>query len=147
MNTKAPTPNLNKHASAPKAGVGKSRKPMHLRGFSAPNGRQHCLPHCLPQPGPFLREPGLSKSASRLAPRPASSPLHVKRPCGEVYVEGVSALGVPLGLREVALMIGCSPWTVRQTLIPRGLPVFRSAASGKLIFYTDQVVRWIESQQ
>ena len=33
-------------------------------------------------------------------------------------------------------MIGCSPWTVRQTLIPRGLPHFRFKASGRLIFYT-----------
>jgi hypothetical protein len=47
----------------------------------------------------------------------------------------------------VAELIGCSPWTVRQTLIPRGLPHFRFAASGKLIFYTGQVTRWIESQQ
>jgi excisionase family DNA binding protein len=56
-------------------------------------------------------------------------------------------LGPPLSIREVAELIGCSPWTVRQTLIPRGLPFFRSAASGKLIFYTNQVERWIESQQ
>jgi hypothetical protein len=56
-------------------------------------------------------------------------------------------LGIPLNIREVARMIGCSPWTVRQTLIPRGLPFFRSGASGKLIFYRDQVIRWIESQQ
>jgi hypothetical protein len=56
-------------------------------------------------------------------------------------------LGTPLGIGEVAALIGCSPWTVRQTLIPRGLPFFRSGASGRLIFYQDQVVRWIESQQ
>jgi len=56
-------------------------------------------------------------------------------------------LGPPLSIREVAVLIGCSPWTVRQTLIPKGLPFFRSTASGRLIFYTDQVIRWIESQQ
>ena len=57
------------------------------------------------------------------------------------------ALGLPLDIKQVAAVIGCSPWTVRQKLLPRGLPFFRSAASGKLIFYTDQVARWIESQQ
>jgi hypothetical protein len=56
-------------------------------------------------------------------------------------------LGRPLDIKQVAAMIGCSPWTVRQKLLPRGLPFFRSAASGKLIFYECQVVRWIERQQ
>ena len=50
-------------------------------------------------------------------------------------------------MNEVAAMIGCSPWTVRQKHLPRGLPFFRSAASGKLIFYEAQVIRWIEKQQ
>jgi hypothetical protein len=56
-------------------------------------------------------------------------------------------LGIPLNITEVARMIGCSPWTVRQTLIPRGLPHFRFTASGRLVFYREQVVRWIENQQ
>jgi hypothetical protein len=56
-------------------------------------------------------------------------------------------LGPPLSIRQVAALIGCSPWTVRQTLVPRGIPFFRSAASGRLIFYRDQVIRWIEQQQ
>jgi len=56
-------------------------------------------------------------------------------------------LGEPLSIRDVARMIGCSPWTVRARHIPHGLPVFRSGASGKLIFYRDQVVRWILQQQ
>jgi hypothetical protein len=50
-------------------------------------------------------------------------------------------------MRDVAALIGCSPWTVRQTLIPRGLPHFRFKANGRLIFYRDQVIRWIENQQ
>ncbi len=62
------------------------------------------------------------------------------------YLENAS-LGEPLSIAEAARLIGCSPWTVRQTLIPMGLPVFRSGASGKLIFYRDQVVRWIQSRQ
>jgi hypothetical protein len=56
-------------------------------------------------------------------------------------------LGMPLNLSEVARLIGCSPWTVRQTLIPRGLPHFQFKASGRLTSYRDQVIRWIESQQ
>jgi hypothetical protein len=52
-----------------------------------------------------------------------------------------------MDIRAVAALIGFSPWTVRQKLIPFGLPHFRSGASSKLIFYRDQVVRWIESQQ
>jgi excisionase family DNA binding protein len=55
-------------------------------------------------------------------------------------------MGAPLSIREAARVIGCSPWTVRQKLMPRGLPHFRSGG-GKLLFYTNQIIRWIESQQ
>jgi hypothetical protein len=72
--------------------------------------------------------------ASQLADELAAPPLE-------------SRLGPPLKIVEVAALIGCSPWTVRQKLLPKGLPYFRSAASGKLIFYRDQVVRWIEQKQ
>jgi hypothetical protein len=56
-------------------------------------------------------------------------------------------LGIPLSIGEVARMIGTSPWSVRQTLIPQGLPHLRFKANGRLIFYRDQVIRWIENQQ
>lgn len=56
-------------------------------------------------------------------------------------------LGEPMGIREVARLIGCSAWSVRQTLLPKGLPHWRSGPSGKLIFYRDQVVRWLLEQQ
>jgi hypothetical protein len=58
-----------------------------------------------------------------------------------------SDLGPPLSIREVATMLGCSPWTVRQQHMPRGLPHFRSGPNGKLIFFRDQVVAWILLQQ
>jgi hypothetical protein len=58
-----------------------------------------------------------------------------------------SELGRPLDINQVATMIGCSPWTVRRTLVPNGLPHFRSTASSKLIFYEAQVVRWIGKKQ
>jgi len=57
------------------------------------------------------------------------------------------SLGPPLGIAQVARLIGCSPWTVRQTLMPRGLPHLRFTANGRLIFYRDQVIRWIEKIQ
>lgn len=56
-------------------------------------------------------------------------------------------LGRALDIKKVAKLIGCSPWTVRQKLLRRGLPHFRSGASGKLIFYEAQVVRWIQKHQ
>jgi hypothetical protein len=56
-------------------------------------------------------------------------------------------LGEPMGIREAARIIGCSPWSVRQSLLPQGLPHWRSGTSGKLIFYRDQVVRWLIAQQ
>lgn len=78
-------------------------------------------------------------------PAGLSAPLPVSMP---VEQEAAKArLGRPLSIRKVAALIGCSPWTVRQTLIPKGLPHFRSGASGRLIFYEAQIVRWIETQQ
>jgi len=56
-------------------------------------------------------------------------------------------LGDPLSIRDVAGLIGCSAWTVRQRHVPSGLPCFRSGPAGKLIFYRNQVVAWILRQQ
>lgn len=58
-----------------------------------------------------------------------------------------TTLGQPMGIRAVAQLIGCSVWTVRQTLVPQGIPHWRSGPSGKLIFYQNQVVRWLLEQQ
>jgi excisionase family DNA binding protein len=55
-------------------------------------------------------------------------------------------LGPPLSIREVAALVGVSTWTVRQTLMPRGLPHFRSGG-GKLLFYKSQVIRWLIARQ
>ena len=112
-----------KPTSAPKGRTADRRKMADLRGFLSLSGGQHCPPHCPPQPGPHVREPG---------PLPRASGAW---------------LGPPLSIAEAARLIGCSPWTVRQTLIPRGLPHFRFKASGRLVFYQDQIIRWIERQQ
>jgi hypothetical protein len=57
------------------------------------------------------------------------------------------ALGDPLTIREVARMLGCSPWTVRHSYLPKGLPHLRSGRLGKLIFYRAQVVHWVLERQ
>ncbi len=56
-------------------------------------------------------------------------------------------LGPPLSIREAAQAIGCSVWTVRQVLVPQGLPCFRPRPGGKLIFYSNQIADWIRQQQ
>ncbi len=108
---------------APKRRLAPAAKPRQSRALSAPAAGKPCPWPCAPERGPFLGQPGAILG-------PPAPPL-----------------GLPLDMRQVADLIGCSPWTVRQTLIPRGLPHFRFGASGKLIFYRDQVVRWIENQQ
>jgi hypothetical protein len=126
---------LARLASAPKPRVGNARKPARLREFLALRGGKPFPPHFPPQPVRNFAQP-----RPFLGPPSGDfAPLHGK--------PGACELGPPLGIREVAELIGCSPWTIRQTLIPRGLPHFRSAASGRLIFYTNQIVGWIESQQ
>lgn len=72
----------------------------------------------------------------------ASSPL-----ISEAHPPVRHPLGTPLDIRQVARLIGCSVWTVRQTLIPKGLPHFRFTTLGRLIFYEDQIIRWIEKKQ
>jgi hypothetical protein len=56
-------------------------------------------------------------------------------------------LGDPLSIREAADLIGCSPWTVRQRYLPAGLPHHRLTPNGKIIFYRNQVIRWLLWQQ
>lgn len=56
-------------------------------------------------------------------------------------------LGQPLSIREVARVIGCSPWTVRQRYLPAGLPHHRLTPNGKLIFYKTQIIRWLLARQ
>jgi hypothetical protein len=55
-------------------------------------------------------------------------------------------IGPPMNIQATAEMLGCSTWTVRQRLIPRGLPYFQINPRGKMIFYRDQVVGWLQKQ-
>jgi hypothetical protein len=63
------------------------------------------------------------------------------------YPHPDDALGTPLTIREMAKLLGCSPWTVRHSYMPRGLPYLRSGPLGKLIFYRTQVIAWILEHQ
>ena len=56
-------------------------------------------------------------------------------------------LGEALSISAVAELLGCSVWTVRKKCLPRGLPHFRIGTTGKLVFYRNQVTRWILNQQ
>jgi hypothetical protein len=140
MDIKLPNSDITESSpSALKARIGNPRKPPRLRPFSAVYPLQYGKGH-------YKGHPGVKFGQTRaiLAPHGVDfGPLHGKLAPPALHVE----LGPPLGLRQVARLIGCSPWTVRQTLIPRGLPFFQSAASGRLIFYTNQIVAWIEHQQ
>lgn len=56
-------------------------------------------------------------------------------------------LGEPLTIRQVAKLIGCSTWTVRHRYVPAGLPLLRSGPRGKLLFYKNQIINWLLSEQ
>lgn len=56
-------------------------------------------------------------------------------------------LGEPLAIADVARLLGCSAWTVRQRYLPSGLPHFRIGKTGKITFYRNQVVQWILDNQ
>ncbi len=72
-------------------------------------------------------------------------------PCPEAcpHPKGAAAnasgdlLGEPMSIREVARMLGCSEWTVRQQYLPRGIPHFRLSPAGRLVFFHNQIVRWV----
>ena len=63
------------------------------------------------------------------------------------YPRSNEPLGEPLSIREVARLIGCAEWTVRHRYLPQGIPHLRSGPMGKLMFFRNQVVRWILQQQ
>lgn len=56
-------------------------------------------------------------------------------------------LGQPLAIAEVARLLGCSLWTVRQRYLRQGLPYLRTSATGKLVFFREQVIAWILDRQ
>lgn len=63
------------------------------------------------------------------------------------YARDDDPLGEPLNINQVAALLGCSAWTVRQRHLPSGLPYFRTGPTGKLMFYRNQVVHWVLHKQ
>lgn len=56
-------------------------------------------------------------------------------------------LGEAMDVKQVAEIIGCSAWTVRQKHVKAGLPCFRTGPSGRMTFYRNQVTAWILERQ
>jgi hypothetical protein len=59
----------------------------------------------------------------------------------------VELLGQPLSIQAVACLIGCSVWTIRHRYLPVGLPHLRLRPNGKLIFYKNQIIQWLLTEQ
>ena len=57
------------------------------------------------------------------------------------------ALGEPLAIEQVAALLGCSAWTVRQRYLRQGLPCLQARPRGKLVFFREQVIAWIQKRQ
>jgi hypothetical protein len=73
--------------------------------------------------------------------------MNTKQILESPLAEGERTLGEPLNIRQAAKFLGLSVWTLRQVLIPSGLPYFRSGSSGKFVFYQDQLTNWILQKQ
>lgn len=56
-------------------------------------------------------------------------------------------LGEPMDIEDVAAVLGCSAWTVRQKYLPAGLPHLRASAHGRIVFFREQVIHWILERQ
>lgn len=89
----------------------------------------------------------LGSSSVSLAPPRAELPEALPEAEGGERAVVDELLGEPLAIGEVARLIGCSVWTVRQQCLRQGLPHFRASRSGRLIFYRNQVVRWLIERQ
>ena len=68
-------------------------------------------------------------------------------PAAVPVAAGEDGLGDPMGIDEVARLIGCSVWTVRQRCLREGLPYFRASRTGRFIFYRNQVIGWLIHKQ
>ena len=76
-------------------------------------------------------------------------PQHCPHPEESVSASSVRSqvLGEPLTVEDVAALLGCSPWTVRQRYLRQGLPYLQARTRGKLVFFREQVIAWIEKRQ
>jgi AraC-like DNA-binding protein len=81
---------------------------------------------------------GLAENGARQSARSATR--------GTVHL-ALPKLGQSLTIGEVASVLGCSEWTVRQRYMRQGLPYLRTSATGKLVFFREQVIDWIVERQ
>jgi AraC-like DNA-binding protein len=90
-----------------------------------------------------------SDAEEHVFPRVREQGPRAELPVAEPVAEkrAADALGEALTIRQVARLLGCSVWTVRQRYLGCGLPYFRIGSIGKLVFYRAQVTRWILEQQ
>src|SRR6266849_1413900 len=112
------SPDVRTHGNGLKYAQASDGKPRESLGFSALRLGQMNPQHC-PHP---------EETISAAPPR-------------------AQLLGEPLTIEEVAALLGCSPWTVRQRYLPQGLPHLRACTSGKLVFFREQVIGWILKRQ
>lgn len=76
------------------------------------------------------------------------NPQHCPQPReGSHPLGSPDSLGDAMDIGQVAALLGCSAWTVRQRYLPQGLPHLRACASGKLVFFREQVIGWILKRQ
>jgi hypothetical protein len=52
-----------------------------------------------------------------------------------------------MDIEDVAMLFGCSVWTVRQRYLKEGLPHLRASARGRFVFFREQVTEWILERQ
>lgn len=77
-----------------------------------------------------------------------SCPQQNPHPANAIDANGFNrSLGEPMDIGQVATLLGCSAWTVRQRYLRQGLPHLRACASGKLVFFREQVIAWILKRQ
>jgi hypothetical protein len=76
-----------------------------------------------------------------------SYPRHCPHPDDAPESVNGSPLGEPMMIDDVATLLGCSTWTIRQKYLPEGLPYLRASATGKFIFFRGQIVNWILERQ
>jgi hypothetical protein len=78
---------------------------------------------------------------------PPCCPQHCPHP-DDAEVDSVSEpFGKPLSITEVAVLIGVSAWTIRHRYLAAGLPYFRVGPTGKLLFYKNQIIHWLLTEQ
>lgn len=67
--------------------------------------------------------------------------------CPEDCPQAESRLGGSMDIEDVAMLFGCSVWTVRQRYLKEGLPHLRASARGRFVFFREQVTEWILERQ